>query len=84
MLFDGKGNDTLNIERNIKSAPEGVTAHSREDENYKYLFIENYTDKVADAELFDTGIDMESGEPAKKTITLQPYGVRIIKIKKTF
>ena len=75
--------DTLNIERNIKSAPEGVTAHSREDENYKYLFIENYTDKVADAELFEAGIDMESSEPVEKTITLQPYGVRIIKIKKT-
>jgi len=72
----------LSIERNIKNAPEGVTAHSREDEDYKYVFIENYTADSVKAELYSQGVDMETEEPTEKTVELSPYGVRIIKIKK--
>ena len=73
----------LKVERNIKNAPEGVTAHSREDDSFKYLFVENYTAEAQEAELFDCGIDMESGENVENTITLSPFGVRIIKNKKS-
>lgn len=74
--------DTLSIKGNIKSSPEGVTAHSREDEEYKYLFVENYTEKEATAQLFCCGTDMETGVATDSSITLSPYGVRIIRIKK--
>ena len=74
--------DSLGLPRNIKSAPEGVTAHSREDEDFKFLFVENYTDKNAVAELFEDGVDMETGEAVKNAVSLPPYGVKIIRIKK--
>lgn len=74
--------EDLSIERNIKSAPEGVTAHSREDESYKYIFIENYTAESVKAELYSRGVDMETEEPTEKTVELSPYGIRIIKVKK--
>ena len=73
---------SLDIKRNIKNAPEGVTAHSREDEDFKYLFVENYTENEVKAEIFFEGVDMESGEETDKVISLSPYSARIIKIKK--
>jgi beta-galactosidase len=72
----------LDIKGHIKSATEGVTAHSREDEDNIYLFVENYTAEPADAEIYSEGLDMESGTPTEKLIKISPYGVRIIKIKK--
>ena len=72
----------LDITGHIKSAPEGVTAHSREDDESLYLFVENYNEKEVSAELYSEGIDMETGEKTEKTFSLSPYGVRIIKIKK--
>ena len=72
----------LDIKGHIKSAPEGVTAHSREDEENLYLFVENYNEKDALVELYSEGVDMESGEKTEKAFSLSPYGVRIIKIKK--
>ena len=72
----------LDIKGHIKSAAEGITAHSREDEDNIYLFVENYTAESADAEIYSEGVDMESGTPTEKIIKLSPYGVRIIKIKK--
>ena len=39
--------DDLSIERSIRiELPYGVTAHTREDEKSKYIFIENYTENV--------------------------------------
>ena len=72
----------LSVKRNIKNAPEGVVAHSREDERYKYIFIENYTANSAEVELFECGTDMETSEKTEKTISVLPYGVRIIKTDK--
>ena len=45
----------LNLQRNVLSAPEGVTAHSREDEKYKYVFVENYTKETVDVEIANRG-----------------------------
>ncbi len=73
---------SLKICGNIKNPAEGVTAHSREDEEYKYIFAENYTSEPVKAELYFEGTDMESGMPTEKTIDISPYGVRIIKVKK--
>ena len=72
----------LGIEGNVKNAPEGVTAHSREDGDHKYVFVENYTEYPVEVELFEAGIDMESLEKTEKTISLTPFGVRIIKTDK--
>ena len=63
--------------------PCGITAHTREDKENKYLFIENYT---SDAYSFEhsgiDGIDMETGEYTGEYIDIAGYGVKIIKIKK--
>ena len=72
----------LDIKGNIKSAPEGVTAHSREDDKCRYIFAQNYTADPVKAELYSEGTDMESGESTEKIIDIAPYGVRIIKVKK--
>ena len=72
----------IGVERNIIDAAEGVTAHSREDDEFKYVFAENYTDKEQTARLSCKGVDIESGEPTDEVIRISPFGIRIIKIKK--
>ena len=72
----------LSLKRNLLSAPEGVTAHSREDGKYRYIFVENYTKETVEAEVSDRGTDLESGEPTENKISLSPFGVRIIRTEK--
>lgn len=63
--------------------PTGVTAHTREDDKNRYLFIENYTDKPCSFEHSGiSGVDMESGEEMGEYINLDAYGVKILKIRK--
>lgn len=38
--------DKLNIKREIENLPKGVTVHTRENEKYKFSFVENYTAAV--------------------------------------
>lgn len=63
--------------------PYGVFTTMREDDEYKYVFVQNYTDKEQTALFSDkNGIDMETDENAGGEIKLGSYGVRIIKFKK--
>lgn len=41
----------LNIEKAAEKLPDSVSAHTREDENIKYLFVENYGEAPADIEI---------------------------------
>lgn len=60
--------------------PEGVTAHAREDENTKYIFVENYTD--SEYILPVSGYrDMFTNEEISE-IALEPFGCKIIKKRK--
>ena len=72
----------VGIPRNAYDLCDGVCAHSREDDEFKYVFAENYTDKEQTARLSCKGVDIESGEPTDEVIRISPFGIRIIKIKK--
>lgn len=65
----------LNRAWNI-SMPEGVTAHAREDENKKYIFVENYTDEEHTLKT-DGYNDMLTGENVQ-SLKLESYGCRIL------
>ena len=71
----------LNIPSNLRSFTEGVTAHSRiDDENgIRYLFVENYTDKAAEVNIGSEAIDVETRERVSGTFTLPAYSVRILR-----
>ena len=57
----------------------GVTAHKRVDGKTEYLFVENYTDTVADKVRLDGQYtDMESGKTVD-SVTLEAFGVRALK-----
>ncbi|MBO7176755.1 MAG: beta-galactosidase trimerization domain-containing protein, partial [Clostridia bacterium] len=71
----------LNIPSNLRSFTEGVTAHSRiDDENgIRYLFVENYTDKDAEVNIGSEAIDVETRERVKDTFVLPAYSIRILR-----
>lgn len=62
--------------------PCGVTIHSRESEDKKILFIENYNEEPKSIVLSGSFADMETGEECGGQIAIGSYGVRILKIKK--
>ena len=61
--------------------PEGVSIHSREDEEHKYLFIENYNNECKTVQMPVAGIDMENGEALSGNIVLQGYEIKIIMLQ---
>ena len=69
-------------ESNISSyvLPNGVSIHSREDEEHKYLFVENYNNECKTIQMPVEGSDMETGEVLSGKIVLQGYEVKIIKV----
>lgn len=60
--------------------PKGVTVHTREDEKTVYTFVENYTNKQQIVSL--SGVDMETGEEYNGSVTLESYGIKILKALK--
>ena len=71
----------LGIRSNLVSYTEGVTAHSRiDDENgIRYLFVENYTAKDAEVDMGAEAIDVETRERVDGKFTLPAYSVRIFR-----
>ncbi len=61
--------------------PYGVTLHTRENDDFIYTFVGNYSDKEQTLTLNREMTDLESGE-VKKVLTLSPYDSKILKIKK--
>ena len=60
--------------------PHGVTAHTREDGRNRFWFIENYNQEPCSVRLGDGAFwDMERGISATGTVTLEPFGIRILK-----
>ena len=60
--------------------PHGITAHSRTDGTYTYLFVENYSDNTAAAVLPVPMENVLTGE-TESVCTMPPYGFGIYKIK---
>lgn len=57
--------------------PEGVTAHAREDESNKYIFVENYKDVSCTLKVSGC-TDMLTGEKVSD-LKLEPFECRVIK-----
>lgn len=73
----------LNIEKSLEiSLPYGVTAHSREDESYKYIFIENYNDTPQEIVFDKEYQNVLTGKKIYGNITIDEYGSIILKVKK--
>ena len=69
----------LNITPTVKDLPYGVTAHTREDDGVKYIFIENYNAEAASVTLPSKLTNLETKQAEEGKITLEPYGIRIYK-----
>lgn len=59
--------------------PFGVTAHSRQDENNTYIFVENYNDTPVTIENHTDITDMETGEEIRGTFIIDKYSAKILK-----
>ena len=59
--------------------PHGVTAHAREDENAKYIFVENYNSYPCTIHAGGC-IDMLTNEPVSD-LTLESFECRVLKLK---
>ena len=71
------------INREVKSKmPYGVTAHTREDEENVYLFIENYNSDPRDIELMHTYINELTGEQVSGKQELNGYQTLILRRNK--
>ena len=68
------------IEGNLRDLPNGVTAHSRRDGDIRYLFVENYSSEEKTV-LVPESVDLETGESLRGSLTLSPYGIRILKTR---
>ena len=64
---------------NSYSLPEGVSIHTRGDDDNTYLFVENYTDKEQNIMLRERFLDIENDMVLDETILLKAYDVRILK-----
>lgn len=59
--------------------PEGVTAHTREGDGQKFIFVENYNGKPVNVELGDKEyIDILGDGTVTESLDLDAYGVRVL------
>lgn len=63
--------------------PEGVTAQSRTDGEYDYIYLFNFSREAKEVELMDSVYtDLIEGTPVPTKIDLAPFGVRLLKRKR--
>ncbi len=67
----------LGIEGPVALLPEGVTAHTRQDDGVEYLFVENYNPDPAAVSVAGY-TNLETGESVTQ-VTIPGYGIRILK-----
>lgn len=71
----------LNLSRAVDlELPRGVNVQVRKDENNEFIFFMNFSneDKVIDIKDLNL-INLETGESINEKLSLEPYGVRIVK-----
>ena len=75
--------DETGVQRVIDvELPEGVTAQSRTDGEYDYIFLSNYSREVKQLELSDAEyVDLLDNEKVSEPIELQPFGISLFKRK---
>jgi len=59
--------------------PEGVTAQVRTEGRNRYIFLMNFNDSQRNVELDSSYIDLLRGETVGPTVTLEKYGVAVLK-----
>jgi len=71
----------LKLEKALDTTfPEGVTAHSRHDEECRYIFIENYNNFTRKFILPNNKyIDIITNVEALMEFSIEPYGVKVLK-----
>ena len=70
----------LNLKRALPLAlPDGVSAHTREDSRYTYIFVENYSDYPVALNIGTGYTDMETNEPVKNVLDIDEFGVKVLK-----
>ncbi len=79
LLSDFYGKLIADLEIPYYNLPCGTTVHTRENEEAKYIFVENYTETEQAVNLKAEYTDMESGEKTSERIILPPFGVKILK-----
>lgn len=62
--------------------PEGVSIQIRENEEYKYYFVMNFTEEDKDIKIKNSYLDLISGENLQGLNKLRPYGVYVLKENK--
>ena len=63
-------------------AEQGVVCTMREDDECRYVFVQNYTDKHVCAEFSEKATDMETGAPVCGKIELDSFDSRILMFEK--
>lgn len=62
--------------------PKAVTAHVRENEHYRYIFIENFNNATTHLDLPQTYDDALSNTPCHGQLELAPFAVKILREEK--
>ena len=73
----------IQLQRAIElDLPTGINTQVRRAENNEFVFFMNFTaeDKTIDIKDFNL-IDMENNDKIEATLELEPYGVRIVRVK---
>ena len=73
----------IQLQRAIElDLPTGINAQVRRDENNEFVFFMNFTDEDKTIDIKDFNlIDMENNDKIEATLELEPYGVRIVRVK---
>ncbi len=75
--------DKLGIKGGVEALPEGVSCHTRENDDAVYLFVENYTEEGKQVTLDGKYTDLINGSE-KTEITLAPLEVCVLKRENVF
>lgn len=74
---------SLKIERSFDGElPPLVSAHSREDGEHKYVFVENYSDKQVKLKTGTVYENVLTGEQESGIVDVDGYGVKLFKLRK--
>lgn len=73
----------LELEDSVLEELENVTATAREDDLYRYIFVQNFGDKSQELTLpAGSYFDMLEQREAEKILQLRPFGVRVLRTSK--
>lgn len=66
--------------QDVIELPQTCELAVREKDGVKYLFVLNYMKEAAEIQLLKNAEDLYTGETVQGTITLEPYGTRVLRL----